>query len=500
MALREIEEANKVMVQVINHFWNHHEEYDESTLERSMMIMQLDPLEAQEQLLQAPELARNLGIQQAFVLEESEPETVQSQEELSSEEENQEETTETPVFRSNMNRQDNTRDPESPNFFRRPKEEQGETSQQGADRKKRKMNTPIFMPSRPKMVAGNHLDPTTLNLDCSNNRKELIDRWAGEMGLIIQTNPEAYLDANKVRSLLEHKSTGIAAALIKGTEWAKTNAEDALQEILEAFYVVFLGLNFSTDKARELERIANNAKAMLTKMQLCDICELGAFNCAYEKYFYKLDQTEWTKYIEMYLMKIPIVGEKATNIFKEKAVPPMHMSLGYAMKIVTDEIGTICELNKKQKRLKKFNKKCCSFLTEPTTEFGCKPEKKFRKKQKPYKKKFYKKKSFKRFKKKFTPGKYFKKPTGKAKFCPKGKKNCRCWICSEEGHYANECPNRKQYPEKVKLLEIAHHNGLEPLEEIYSDYEEVYCFIKEEPPDSSTESDDESEDSTESSD
>lgn len=191
----------------------------------------------------------------------------------------------------------------------------------------------------------------------------------------------------------------------------------------------------------------------------------------------------------MYLTKIPLVGEKALKTFKETAIPPMHMSLGLAMKIVSEEINSICELSKKQKRLKKFNKKCCSFLAEPTTEFGCKPEKKFHKK-KFSKKKFYKKKSFKKYKRKFTPGKYFKKPnkTGKAKFCPKGKKNCRCWICSEEGHYANECPNRKQFPNQVKLLEIAEINGFEPIEEVFKDYEEVYTLIKEKPPDSTSES------------
>lgn len=44
--------------------------------------------------------------------------------------------------------------------------------------------------------------------------------------------------------------------------------------------------------------------------------------------------------------------------------------------------------------------------------------------------------------KNFKPGKYFrKKPLeGKAKFCPKGKKNCRCWISRTLGKCSTTNP------------------------------------------------------------
>ena len=31
----------------------------------------------------------------------------------------------------------------------------------------------------------------------------------------------------------------------------------------------------------------------------------------------------------------------------------------------------------------------------------------------------------------------------KASYCPEKKKSCKCWVCGEMGHYANECKNRK---------------------------------------------------------
>lgn len=489
MALQVTERANEVMIQIMNHFWKHHQEYDDKILEESIRILEKDPIDILEEVENNPNLVTKFRL---FQLEESEDEVIS--------EEKSEGTiptdNEMPYVRTNMNRQEPTMDPEEPNFFYpgRPgyfKTEPGESSAQGEQRgKKRRTKEPLFLPTRIKNNTGSSSDNTNLNIDCAENRKQLIDKWAGEIGLIIQTNPE-YDTVEKVRALLEHRTSGIANEFIRNTTWTdprRTSIGEALEEILSAFYAAFLGINYVTDRQNELEKVKNKARTFLTKTQLCDICELGTFNCAYEQNFYKIDQNEWPKFIEMYLTKIPVVGEKVFKDFKEKAQPPMHMSLGYAMKLISEEISKVCELSKTQKRLKKFNKKCCSFLGEPTTEFGCKPEKKYQKKF--HKKDFKKKKPFKKYRKKFVPGKYFKKSNTKykAKICPKGKKNCRCWICSEEGHYANECPNRRQFPNQVKLIEIAKINELEPIEEIYEGYEDIYTFIKEEPPDTTSES------------
>lgn len=137
MAVHEIDRASEVLTKVINHFIEHHEEYDSDTLEESMRIMQLDSFQDQQQLQQLPSYI----IQQVNILEEeTEPENSVklSEDTISSDEEER--------FNSNMNRT-NYPDPDSPQFF---KEEPGvESSRQGAERnKKRKATKPIFMPSQ----------------------------------------------------------------------------------------------------------------------------------------------------------------------------------------------------------------------------------------------------------------------------------------------------------------------------------------------------------------
>nr|WNH14472.1 coat protein [Physostegia virginiana caulimovirus 1] len=482
--------GTEVLIKVINHYWDNLDNYDSDTLESSMRIMQLDPDQVEEEVRKNPTIAQLIG-EQIFELEEEESEEEslpEEEEEIQNQSDDEESSDDESKVHIRMNRQD----PEDPIF---PKKEEGETSAAGA--KKRKAQKPIFMPQKPKMVQGNNLDSSILNIDCQDNRKELIDRWAGEMSLIIQTNPDAYSSDAKVRSLLEHKSVGIVESFIKKTTWVNTDPEGALRQVIEALYSSFLGLNFINDKDAELEKLKTKAKNFLIRMTLCDICELADFNCAFEKRFHDLDQTDWTKFIELYFVKIPHVGEQAYKRFEQEAKPPMHMSLGFAMKLVSEEIGKICETSKNQKRFKKFNKKCCNILNKEITDFGCKPEKKrFSKKRF---KKSKKRKTFKKYRRKFTPGKYFKPKgkTDKSKFCPKGKKNCRCWICSEEGHYANECPNRKQYSDKVKLIEYAENNGLEPIEESFTGIKEVYYLVLEEPPDSEESSEDSSDEESE---
>ena len=114
-----------------------------------------------------------------------------------------------------------------------------------------------------------------------------------------------------------------------------------------------------------------------------------------------------------------------------------------------------------------------------------------------YKTRYKKKYKFFKRNKKYKPkykGRYFYKkndnPNNKSKFCPKGKKNCRCWICNEEGHYTNECPNRKNHHQKTIIFYQAQSIGLEPIEYEFSDLEE--CYILNESSESNSETSEES--------
>ena len=63
------------------------------------------------------------------------------------------------------------------------------------------------------------------------------------------------------------------------------------------------------------------------------------------------------------------------------------------------------------------------------------------------------------------------------KYFPQGKKNCKCCLCHEIGHYANECPNKKSYKKEVKYLNQINSIGLVPIESLNSsDNESSYCY------------------------
>ena len=359
-----------------------------------------------------------------------------------------------------------------------PKEE-GEPS--GRAERKRKTTEDRYFPTQPRSIpkkdGGQSGIGEFLNLDCADNQKYLIDRWAAEIRLIVQTNPEAYQDPKTILLLMENKSYGIAKQFIKSTQW-NTLAGDVQDNVVSALYVMFLGLDYTLNQAKEQEKERDAARKRMWKLQLCDICKLKDFNCDYEENIHKLEAHEFPGIIAQYLSKIPHVSEKVLQRYKNEAVGPLIYSFGFAKRLVQEELSKICELTRVQKKLKKFNKKCCKGVTEKPTEYGCSPETKKRYKKK---KKYRAYKAFKPYKKKkkFRPGKYFKpkkKKGSKEKFCPQGKKNCRCWICSVEGHYANECPNRQKKAEKTLILQEAQRLGLEPIEDPYDGPQEIFIL------------------------
>nr|KAJ0188964.1 hypothetical protein LSAT_V11C800412500 [Lactuca sativa] len=210
-----------------------------------------------------------------------------------------------------------------------------------------------------------------------------------------------------------------------------------------------------------------------------DISLLDKYTCMYESYMYDIPQrSEYAQWISAYLMKIPIIGETCTDKWKKEATGEIQQtSLSYATKIAKEEIDRICQEKYKQQKLKTISKDCCSILSD---------FKNFDIRRKNYTKKKYKnKKKYKSFwkkkRRKFSPGKYFKKPSKetpkKTTSCPQGKKKCRCWICNEEGHYANECLNRKKkYPDKFKVLQTTNNGGYEALEEEYDGIQHVFTY------------------------
>lgn len=318
---------------------------------------------------------------------------------------------------------------------------------------------------------------TVLNLDCLNlkEQKEKIDMWNKEIMHIVSTNPDRYTSFDVVLLLVDQKTIGKANDLFKKVNWTSTDPVEIVKEITTVFYLYFLGLDYTTGGEGEIKKEQEEAKHNLDSMQLCDLCELDQFSCTFEKYMYKLKTSEHPRYVEMFINKLPIIGDKVKTDFLKQRNDVTKFSLGLAIKLAKEQIGFICQEAKIAKKIRKLNSKCCYLSEKPQLVFGCNPPKRVKTKRS-FKKRFKKKYHFRKKRRKFVPQRYFKPKTdGKKKFCPKGKKNCRCWVCNEECHYANECPNRSEHKQQAKLLEeiLIQNPNIDPLEDTYSDEEPV---------------------------
>ncbi|CAA29526.1 unnamed protein product [Figwort mosaic virus] len=380
-------------------------------------------------------------------------------------------------------------------YFQQIRMERGESSETkreqqdlGATRKRKiEERNPFYTPPVHKGIpssTGRGTEISTLNLDCISSfeeRKVMIDKWFNEISLIIQTNKESFDTSLKVLTLMEHRTEGIAKSFIKQATWdILITPEKIIEEVLTGFYTMFIGLDYALSAEKEEEKRIKKAEELLIKSQLCNICELDNFTCFYEKQINQLKFEDFPKWIELYLGKIPIIGKQSKERWDNEKSFTTKYSLAFAKRIIQEEIAKYCDFQRTSKKLKNFSKKCCSKNSlDPLVSFGCRDTKKkdFKKssKYKAYKKKKTLKKLWKKKKRKFTPGKYFSKKKPE-KFCPQGRKKCRCWICTEEGHYANECPNRKSHQEKVKILIHGMNEGYYPLEDAYTGNLEVFSM------------------------
>nr|KAJ0190255.1 hypothetical protein LSAT_V11C800404760 [Lactuca sativa] len=354
------------------------------------------------------------------------------------------------------------------------------TATRRGNKKKYEFKTPVH-----NGIPNSGQGPNTinvLNIDCIQDlklRERVVDKWVTEISLILQTNPDEFEKTKNVLLLLEHKTDGIVQKFLRNNNWNdELHGSDLFDNLINVIYTTFLGLDYISNKDFTINKKVDIARVSMTKLQLHDISLLDKYTCMYESYLYDIPQrSEYAQWISAYLMKILIIGETCTDRWKKEATGEIQQpSLSYATKIAKEEIDRICQDIYKQQKLKTISKDCCSILSDfKNFDIG----------KKNYTKKMYKnKKKYKSFwkkkRRKFSPGKYFKKPSKetpkKTTSCPQGKKKCGCWICNEEGHYTNECPNRKKYPDKVMVLQTANNGGYEALEEEYDDTGASLCL------------------------
>ncbi|CAH1448332.1 unnamed protein product [Lactuca virosa] len=195
----------------------------------------------------------------------------------------------------------------------------GESSFQSERTKRPKIEQGHRTGSMPDLPTGNpnQFRTNVLNIDnIETNRKEVMDRWTSEISLIIQTNKEKYATKESILLLFDHKTSGIVQNFIKNTNWICHNPMIVFQDMLDAIYMMFLGIDLIEDKANETKREIEKTKSRLTNLTICDICFLDHYTCDYETNLYKIFYSNlYLELIKQYLLKIPIVRQQSHNRF-----------------------------------------------------------------------------------------------------------------------------------------------------------------------------------------
>lgn len=368
-------------------------------------------------------------------------------------------------------------------------------------------------------------DDDYLDLDCVTNRAKEIDGFFKRINMIVAINPTHFQenDFDGVDRYIEHMLHGnvqrwwnsaqgtqarIAARTATPELPAPTSTNEYLQRLQRIIGIVFDGVN-ETNRQAVVEHERQKAKYMLANMQLCDICYWVEFTCEFERWFYVLPSEEWPTYMNMYIDKLPSYW--SIEIRNKWNAREAHISseLGGIIRLLRECIEERCKQMAINKTIKYQTEACCNpDLIDIPGQYGCRPapkkKKRFIKKKPPVRRRRVPQRRYRRYVPRYrryprrrtntNPNqpryrrrrRNFRRRTGKLAEgveedpdCPQGKPKgkCKCWLCKEEGHYANECPNKtkKQFKEQAKQLEIINYMGFQPIESDnesdYSDYD-----------------------------
>lgn len=375
----------------------------------------------------------------------------------------------------------------------------------------------------------NETDPIAnriLDLDCCRDPSWRLNNWASNLG--IEIGALTTLNSNKqaTYNLIKQRTTGnvrsfLEEKLVDDPEWAETrNGQDLLGKIQTVLLQEFCGTTTTDEKSEALKRKeAAKAKYILMNLQICNICDFAYYSCEFSRWYYALSTADRPQFIEMFFNKIPPpMGTELAEGFKIKCENNEALNtLGGRINYVKDEIMAACQrrTEEKEKRSMAALQFCCDpeSITLPGN-YGCRTtttrrsggHRKHRRKRRDYdhrrkkrsrrkgryfrtrpnRRRPFRRYSYKRYNRssgnkrqryfrKRRPGRRREygrearetddKTLSKGKYCPKGKTNCTCWLCQEKGHYASECPKRKEKQDRVQILEQIYKIGFEPIEE-----------------------------------
>jgi hypothetical protein len=339
------------------------------------------------------------------------------------------------------------------------------------------------IPSKYIPTINRHKEDNVLNIDCSEDTKKELRSWYHDHMVTIQLDPTlGKLSPKSIFNYLKTKTIGNAWSFM--SEQSDSELPSTTEEVINHVYSI-LKKEFVGFDAPEAEAdLMNTNIHRIFNLRICDMCYVEPFICEFSKYYYAISPQKRLQYnlLGLFYNKLPSsVGTIMEKIIQEhlEVIVGLDDTLGTRITALRKWISEKC-MEKTAKREAKINV-CCDRIQNKVGNYGCsKPRRK--KKKKVFRKidrSEYRRK--KKFPKKFNKQKYFRrnKKYPKKNSCPKGKKTCTCWLCNEEGHYANECPKKKD--SKKETLKLIWEVGFEPIEsDIDSDESSIFEYTTEE--------------------
>ncbi|GJR25392.1 coat protein [Tanacetum coccineum] len=333
------------------------------------------------------------------------------------------------------------------------------------------------------------MDHDILNLDCETDIDEIIQDWNNRLSAQIQLTEELrVLHPRDLLNFIIHRTSGNVYRFIESldelelsriaTTDAMTTFKNVVARIVQEFTGRIPGVEASNKAFRE------HAYWRLINLKICNMCYLDPFICEFSDQYYKLDPTRQKTALEMFFNKLPeSVSTKIKDMYNGILQDGTRIQDTLGARITTLKAWMRQECLQETAKKEAQVKLCCEMQSDKVGNYGC-SQKKYKKRKKVWKRKLYNSK-YKQSYKKNSQQNYFRNRKqhrqkynnqDNSKYCPSKKKNCRCWLCHEVGHYANTCPKKGEKKE-TEVLKIAYDLGYEPLEDSDIDSDiEIYAY------------------------